>query len=170
MKNYLISIIIASMAMGLCDIITPRHAGIEKCVKFVCGLIILSAIISPISNTISEIDDGLIDNLREQMDNFNKSESDYNDILKKYLADHSIADAKEHIKEILTKEFDIPNDECEINIYTDIINENISVSSIRILLCGASVFKNPYDIEEYVSSLYKTECQVLINTKRSSYE
>ena len=153
MKNYLISIIIASVAMGICEIITPKHNGVEKYVKLVGVLIILCAVISPISDTINTIDENLVDKLREEINNLDKSEDDYNDILKDYLANYSIAEAKTHIKNTLYEEFGISNDECDIKIYTDTLDGKVCINNIQILLGGTSIFKNPYTIEEYIMKL-----------------
>ena len=41
MSKYLLSVILSSISIGLCDILVPKHNGIDKLVKFIGMLIIL---------------------------------------------------------------------------------------------------------------------------------
>lgn len=166
MNKYLISIIVISIAMGLCEIITPKYNGIDKYFKFISMLIILAVIISPIAKAIEELDNDFFEHLKEEISNIDKNESDYDKILNDYLLKYSVDEAKQYIKDMLNETFGISNDECEIKIYTNDQGNKMTVSKIQILLKGNAVFNNPYKIEEQISELYNASCEVLIKNKK----
>ena len=71
---------------------------------------------------------------------------------------------KQEIKTILNNEFNIPENECSVEIYTDFVNEKLTLTEIKILLSGKSIFKNPYSIEERFREIWGCECTVLIKS------
>lgn len=163
MKNYLLTIILVSICIGLADIISPSEKGINKYTKAIGVLIILCVIISPISKVIKNIDESFFDKLRDDLSiNDDDTQNKYEDILISYLNNFSISEINAQIKNILNQEFTIPNEECEVIIISDQAGEKLSISKIQILLSGKSVFKNPYEIENYFSNLLKCDCIVLI--------
>ncbi len=164
MKQYLLNIILVAISMGICEIIAPNIKNIDKYIKMVGLLIVLCVIVSPITDLINWIDDDLLDNLKEQLiDSGDGSLGEYDEILNEYLYNFSMAEFKDKIKEIMNKEFGVPNEESEVNVFTDIESEEIRVLKIQILLSGKSIFKNPYDIENYFAELLGCECVVLIS-------
>lgn len=163
MNNYLSSIILVSIGVGIIQLIAPQYKEIDKYIKVIGILAILYVMLSPIISFINDIDLNFIEDLKDKIEISDEEKQDeYNEILKKYINEHSIKECKSKIKEILEKEFQIPADECEIEISTQIIDDSISISTVQILLSGNSIFKNPYNIEDYIHTLLKCTCQVLI--------
>ena len=163
MGQYLTSIIIVSIIIGIIELIAPRYGNLDKYVKMICTLIMLLVIISPVLEMINGFDMDLIDEIKDKIDLPSDEKADeYNEILKEYIKNHSIGELKLEIKSILDKEFKIPSEECDVEIFTQTLEGNASVSKVQILLSGKSVFKNPYNIEDYISSLLGCGCQVLI--------
>lgn len=163
MKNYLLTIILVSICIGLADVISPLENGINKYTKTIGVLIILCVIISPISKVIQNIDENFFDKIRDDLSiNDNDTQDKYEDIFINYLNNFSISEINTQIKNILNQQFTIPNEECEVIIISEEAGEKLSISKIQILLSGKSVFKNPYQIENYFSNLLKCECIVLI--------
>ena len=163
MKNYLLTIILVSICIGLADVISPLENGINKYTKTIGVLIILCVIISPISKVIQNIDENFFDKIRDDLSiNDNDTQNKYGDIFINYLNNFSISEINTQIKNILNQQFTIPNEECEVIIISEEAGEKLSISKIQILLSGKSVFKNPYQIENYFSNLLKCECIVLI--------
>ena len=163
MKNYLLTIILVSICIGLADVISPLENGINKYTKTIGVLIILCVIISPISKVIQNIDENFFDKIRDDLSiNDNDTQNKYEDIFINYLNNFSISEINAQIKNILNQQFTIPNEECEVIIISEEAGEKLSISKIQILLSGKSVFKNPYQIENYFSNLLKCECMVLI--------
>ena len=163
MKDYLFTIILVSICIGIADVISPISNGISKFTKAIGVLIILCVIISPISKIIQSIDEAFFNGIKDDLlIDEEDSKNKYEDILQNYLNEFSISEINTQIKDILNKEFSIPQEECKITVYTEEKNENLSISKIQILLLGKSIFKNPYEIENYFSNLLKCDCIVLI--------
>ena len=163
MKNYLLTIILVSICIGISNLISPLSNGIFKSTQIIGVLIILCVIISPISKVINSIDETFFDKLRDDLTIEEEDiKSEYSEILENYLNEFSISEIKSKIKEILNQQFSIPDEECEIIILSEQADENLNISKIQILLMGKSVFKNPYKIEEYFIDLLKCDCIVLI--------
>ena len=162
MKSYLITIIITSICIGIYNIISPLHHGIEKYSKMIGMLIVVCIMISPIKELIDSLDKNGFENIKDSiLDTDNISKDEYNEIFKDYLNRFSIDEIKQKIKDALHQRFEIPEDECEISVFTQ-YDEGLKLSSIQILLSGKSIFKNPYTIEEYFEELLGCTCQVLI--------
>ena len=164
MSKYLLSVILSSISIGLCDILVPKHNGIDKLVKFIGMLIILIVSITPVMETIAEIDEGVFEGIKNNLSVKQESYLDeYNGILEEYLKNYSLDEIQEYIKEILKEKYSIPGGECTVQIDTEQLDSEVSITNIRILLSGNSIFKNPYKIESDISSIFNSECQVLIN-------
>ena len=164
MSKYLLSVILSSISIGLCDILVPKHNGIDKLVKFIGMLIILIVSITPVMETIAEIDEGVFEGIKNNLSVQKESYLDeYNGILEEYLKNYSLDEIQEYIKEILKEKYSIPGGECTVQIDTEQLDSELSITNIRILLSGNSIFKNPYKIESDISSIFNSECQVLIN-------
>lgn len=163
MNNYLSSIILVSICVGIIQLIAPHYKDIDKYIKVIGMLAILCVIVSPVIAFINDFDLNFIEDLKDKIEIQDEEKQDeYNEMLKKYINEHSINEGKAKIKEILEKEFQIPAHECEIEISTEIIDDSIAISNVRVLLSGNSIFKNPYNIEDYIHALLKCSCQVLI--------
>ena len=166
MREYLLTIIITSVAFGFYDILVPKHNGTEKLVRYISMLIILGAVVSPISVFLKNINEGALNSIKEELSApKNDYEDDYNLILQEYLNNYSISLVEEKIKELLEKNYSIPFEDCEVRIFTNEIEGNVSIDKIQILLWGESIFKNPYQIEAYIGEYFKCTCQVLIKSK-----
>ncbi len=163
MKSYLITVITVSICIGIYNIISPSFGGIEKYSKMIGMLIVLCVIISPVKDLLNILDQNGLDSIKDSLINSDDSIQDkYGDIFNEYLASFSIEEIKREIKELLLKEFDIPDNECEITVFSDQKDGNMMLSKVQILLSGKSIFKNPYTIEEYFEKLLKCTCEVLI--------
>lgn len=166
MKIYLMSIIISSLCISVLNLLIPKGSGLEKYTKLIGMLILLITIISPLSQVINKFDIGYLDKLKDDiLDSQIAEEEKYSDILDEYLRDHSVEQYKLQIKDLLLSKFDIPNEECEINISVISGQDRLEIKDMQILLSGKSIFKNPYEIEEYFIALIGCECRVLIKNQ-----
>lgn len=166
MKSYLLTIILVSVAMGICEIITPIFKGIEKYVKTISLLIILCAIITPLSQLVTNIDEAIFDDIKNDLIiDEDELKDNYNTLLNDYLHNYSIDELIDELKYILDREFKISAEECEIELSTEVVDGKLKVAYCKILLSGKSIFQNPYTIEEYVNQLLDCRCEVLIKSK-----
>ena len=166
MKDYLITIVITSIAIGFYNVLTPKHNGIDKLVKLIGMLVILLTVISPLASFIDKLDDGVLDSLKDDLSVPKEDyKDDYDLILQEYLNSYSISSAEESIKQILYNEFSISKEECEVRIFTHNESGSVGIEKIQILLSGASIFKNPYNIEDFIGRKFSCESQVLIKRR-----
>ena len=163
MKNYLITVITVAICVGIYNIISPGLHGIEKYSKMIGMLVLLCVIVSPIREVINTFDENGFDNIKESiLDSNNESENEYSEIFKEYLNSYSVEKVKKEVCDILFEKYEIPDEECEVKIYTQYQEGNLIISNMQIVLSGKSIFKNPYVIEEYFETLLSCSCEVLI--------
>lgn len=162
MKNYLITITTVSVCIGIYNVIAPHFKGLEKYTKMIGMVIVLCVVISPMRDLMDAIDEGWLENIKGDIIDIEDEENGYDEMFKEYLNGFSIDEIKREIKDILLKKFEIPDDECEVSVKTEYKNGSLTLSHVQILLSGGSVFKNPYQIEDYFKVLLGCECQVLI--------
>lgn len=166
MKEYLLSVILISVAMGLAEIIASDMKEMSGYIRAIGLLCILVVVISPLADTISDINENIFDGIKNDIINgVDGREEDYNEILNGYLKNFSENSYKSEIKRILEERFGVPTEQSLVELTLISSDEGVSVSKIQILLSGDSIFKNPYNIEEYFVSLLGCECQVLIKQK-----
>ena len=170
MSEYVFTVIIASVTIGLFHVLAPDNSGIEKYVRIVGMLVILCVMVSPITNFLKNLDGDFFDDLKDKLTSDTEKTEDYDKIFREYLESYSYNDIKETIADMLNKEFGIPQNDMDIRLSIESANEPPTIKSVQILLSGNSIFQNPYKIEEYITSKLKCECQVLIKSGRSKNE
>ena len=163
MKDYLVSIIWVSVIVGLAEIISPHISGTQKYIKMIGALCVLCVVAAPllnIGNLSEDFSEDLKNNLLE--DQNADSYERYQELLNNYLNGYSANALKEEIQSLLKDNFDIPTEESEIKLFTEKKEEAISLQKVQIILSGKSIFKNPYNIENYIGNLLNCTCEVLI--------
>lgn len=163
MKSYLVTIITASVCVGIYNVVSPGGCGIGKYSKMIGMLIVLCVIVSPMKNLMDLLNGDELQNIKDSIiDSGDNEESEYGKIFNDYLSSFSVEELKGAIEKILLEEYGIPNSECNVTISTVHIEGNLKVSHIKILLSGKSIFKNPYIIEDYFKKMLDCNCDVLI--------
>ena len=163
MKNYLITIITVSICIGIFNVISPSLKGIEKYSKMIGMLVVLLVIISPIKEFLNIFGEDSLNEIKDNLINSgDDNQNQYDEIFSDYLASFSVDELKNAIKDILHDKFSIPENECEVSITTEYREGKLCPTHIQILLSGKSIFKNPYEIEEYFATLLECSCSVLI--------
>lgn len=162
MNEYLKAIIVISVVSGIFEILSPNSSGIGKYTRMICLLCILCVVITPIKSLFENFNSGFLDDLKEELIDREEDQENYEELLKDYLNKHSASELKDYLKSQIEKRFEIPYDECNIILHTEKQNEGIEVIRIDVILSGKSIFKNPYEIEEYISEQLNCECIVTI--------
>jgi len=159
------SIIIVAITISLFNQLLPVGRGFEKYARFVGMLVLATLVLSPVINMIKGFDEDFFIDIRDDIaDIENGGNNEYSELLNGYLTEYSTEQFKLGIKEILLNNYGIPEEECEILIDTKIDSGQLRVDKMQILLSGRSIFKNPYDIEHYITELVGCECSVLIKS------
>lgn len=164
MNKYLTSIILISVAVGLIEALSPTYHGLEKYVRTIGIFLILIMTVAPGIELLSSLDENFLGSLRDDILDGAGEESDkyYEDMLGKYLNGYSKREYAEETERLLGEKFGIPADECEVILSTESEDGSLVIKNIKILLSGASVFKNPYEIENYFSDMTGCKVEVLI--------
>lgn len=160
MGEYLISVIGAALIGGVITAALPDSGGggaLKKYVGFIASLCVLCIIISPAMkalDVVSEFFDGGLDGWLEEHG------QSYEDQYYGYLASYGKENAEEGIRELICREFSIDPENCHISAEVSESDGKLGLDRIKVILSGSAVFKNPYEIEEYLSDLFECECIV----------
>lgn len=164
MKEYLISVIWVSIIVGICELIAPHSESIKKNLKMIGALCVVCVVITPILSITQLSGEAAEDLKNEILENQTEDlTSEYESIFENYLTNFSEDAVKSSIEELLDKRFEVPREESDVVIFTETTNNTRKLVKVQILLSGGSIFKNPYNIEEYFSELCGCNCEVLIN-------
>lgn len=168
MGEYFSSIIAVSLLCGVIEALAPHTSGLDRHVRRIGLLIILCIALSPLSDLIGSISDGLLDDLKNEISGKDEMSEDYRERLNEYLNNYSAELLKGELYGILSERFSIPQEECEIILEPEYANGQYCVAKVVILLSGGSIFKNPYNIEDYIADLLSCKCEVLIKDSTRS--
>ena len=157
-KAYVLSIFATALLITVVDILAPTgsNSGLSKYLKFVMSLVFVCILISPtisLANRFLEIANG---------DWELNIEGDVEDYYSSELQDALDNASKDYFEDMLTltlcKEFDILEDDLRVRVEWTSENENLHPKKVTIILSGKAIWKNPANIEEYVSSLLGCDC------------
>ena len=183
MKNYLISLVIVALCTGITEFMIPERIanGIKSNIKLIGSLCTICILIAPILPIINKY--GRIENYIEKSLDFIKSEynsklselgnnfdiCDENEIYKDALLFTARESVEKYIVKQLNDKFDIKTENCKIRIeFSEDMDGYAYVSKITIILKGADVWKNPYEIEKYFEDKLSFENSRCKCTVRSS--
>jgi len=160
MGEYLISVIGASLIGGVITAALPDSGGggaLKKYVGFIASLCVLCIIIAPatkVLDAVSEFFGGGIDGRIEEYEQ--SYEEEYNG----YLASYGRENAEEGIRELICEEFSIDPEDCHVSAEVSENDGKLQLDRIRVILSGSAIFKNPYEIEEYLTDIF--ECESIV--------
>ena len=158
MRAYLLSFVTAALCIAVAGVLTPS-GGIGKYVRVLCALFLITVIASPLG--------GLFDGLRALVNGDWRlptweEESDPSQSLQDTLNEASKSYFSESLTHLLEEEFSIKQGEIECRTVWSTDAEQITPKSIRLLLSGSAVWKDPKAIEAYVVDLLQCECIIAI--------
>ena len=133
--------------------------------KLVLSLCVVCVLIGPfvsIVNTLYGLSNGDLPNIGDLVQGGEYEDYD------KIMSDTILAAGRENVRrgisQVLREKFGIPYEECEVSadIVYDDENEEFSVNKVTLVLSGASIWRDPYEIEEYIEKLLGCECVTAI--------
>ncbi len=163
MKVYIISLISIAAVAALVEIFSPKR--FEKYMKLVLSLCVVCVLTGPfvsIVNTLYGISNGDVSDI------WDLSPSGEHEDYDKIMYDTILAAGRENVRQgigqVLRERFGIPYEECKVSvdITYDEENEEFSVNKVTLVLSGASIWRDPYEIEEYIEKLLGCECVTAI--------
>lgn len=160
MGEYLISVIGASLVGGVITAALPDSGGggaLKKYVGFIASLCVLCIIIAPAVRTLDAVSEFFGGGLDGWLCEYEQS---YEDEYYGYLVSYGRENAEDGVRELICREFSIDSEDCHVS--TDVSESNgvLRLDRIRVMLSGSAIFKNPYEIEKYLTEIFECECIV----------
>ena len=154
MREYIFSIIGASLIAAVITLFLPEGREISKYVKLLVSLAVICVIANPFGNSsgkleISEFFSSLIP---EQSVG---GEEKYYGVL----TDIGERELEKKLQTLICEKFSISADDIEITVEAHEENGVLTLDRVAVGLYRAAVLKNPYEIEEYVSELVGCDCE-----------
>ena len=148
MSVYIYGLICASLALGMFEILIPENAKTRSYIRLIFGLVMVLAVIRPISGLNSAVGDILHDLNGDEFDGSRYEEMSEQQLSEAY---------KKGVTAALEEEFGLESFEVGVLLGEDGKPERISVTLMK-----GDIFRNPYRIEEYVFELFGCECITVI--------
>ena len=160
MRAYIYSVVCMAAVGGIVLIVSPdgMRSGIKKHIRLICSLCMLCVMISPVTNLLESIrdighrvdepdDDGYLQGIYESI---------YDASSEGYFGD-GVGNA---VKDQLFERFGISPRECRTLV--EFCDENgdgfREPKKITVILSGSSVFRDPRQIEGYISGKFGCQC------------
>ena len=160
MREYLMSLIVASLIVGLIGVLVPEGdgGGLRRYVTFTGSLCVLILLISPVTRVlgfVSELSDGGVDV------SFENRADEYDEQFKQYITSLGEESITSELTDIICKQFDISDKECHVKVDTYDAQGEMAIGHVTVILSGKAIFRDPYEIEQYITELLGCECTVV---------
>ncbi len=162
MAPYILSLVAASVAAALIELLAPRGEGgrMAAQVRMVAGLFLLVALLNPLRVGLKYLT-GLGDSV--EMGSPSVEPSDYEATLQASVLTLGSAELGAWVKEILASDFSVPPDRVEvIPVWEDSDTLPPPLSELCIVLSGSAMLTDPHPIEAYFSGVLGCPCRVSI--------
>lgn len=161
MRSYLLSVFLISVALSVVSLLSPEgeKGGMAKHLRLLTSLLLICVLIAPLG--------GLIRGLRDwtEGDFFlpgleGDLEEDYQNELQESLDDASRDYFTQTLTRTLEEKFSIATGQIRCKVFW---NENGNAPErVTVILSGGAIWKDPAQIEEFVTSLLGCPCQTAI--------
>ena len=160
MQAYFISLLTTALVGILIGMLCP-DGGIAKHVRLLSSLVLICVLISPLKGAI------------EALQNFVESGFDLpiedgaqNENPKDQFQEATDEASKRYFTQMLTEtlenEFSMPTGTVRCAVSWKKNGDSLSPTRVTVLLSGSSIWKNPHEIEKFVTTLLECECVTAI--------
>ena len=157
MKEYLLSLIIVSLAIALVGLFAPNAT--TSHVKLICSLIFICVLAAPLPQFLKKLPElsAEILDISSQPD----AENEYDEIMSDALENASKTYLAQALTSLLEERFSIPAGEvrCVIQWKSE---ETAEPQKVTVILSGSAIWKNPDQIESLVTELLGCPCVTAI--------
>ncbi len=154
MTAYLLSLFSAAMAVALVGLLAPGSSG--RALKLACGLFLICVIALPLPSWLGDLRDSLGEITAQ--DPANGTGTDYEEQLQEALDSASRSYFAAMLTQMLEDRFSIPQGELRCAILWEESEEMLRPQRVTLILSGSAVWKDPAEMEEFVSGLLGCEC------------
>lgn len=160
MRQYIMNVVGVAILSGLADQILPEKGKLRAHVRLLCGLCLLLVMVAPLGKVLSSLP-SLFEDGMAAIENAGDVTGEYDNILEGTVKEAVRMELAEALAQKLQKEFGVNADTVEIGVsFED--GELLRLKKVVVTLTGKDIFRNPYTIEEALSSLLGCECVVVI--------
>ncbi len=159
MREYLLCLVGAAIAVGAVTALMPEGegGGLRRHVGFVGALCVLAILISPLGELLN-----LLGGLSfEGWGDVNETEAKYEQIYAEYLQSASAENVSDSVVTVLCDRFDISPEQCRVRVKVTSRDGRAMAKQVTVILSGGALFRDPYEIEGFISDLLGCECTVV---------
>lgn len=160
MKVYIISVVAVSLVASALILLAPegKGGGISKHLRLLTSLCILAVISEPLISFSKNI---LSSSPRDMTYLFTDglTETDSESVFFESISDFSAAQLNTELTRLICENFSLDDGDISVTSSYKTTDEGISFSSVTVRLSGVAIFKNPRDIESFVTALTGLPCR-----------
>lgn len=162
-KTYLLSVIGASLFAALIGILTPKGEGdgIGKHMRLLTSFFLICVLISPLKNVTQALSGWISGDVVFPWEEENL-ESDYREQMDAAIESASKEYFTNTLTETLRAQFSMESGSVRCQVKWESAGAELRPSRVTVILSGASIWKNPEHIENFVSDLLGCECVTAI--------
>lgn len=170
MTPYILSLLVASLAAALVELLAPRGEGgrLAAHVRMLAGLFLLVALLSPLQKGIALLrtaaeegvnDDFIADYVPEI------TPGDYQATFGESVSTISGQQVESWVVDTLSSDFDIPAADCTVQAVCRTESGTLTLEEVRIALHGTAALRDPHPIEKQVSDTLACPCYVTVSPR-----
>ena len=158
MQTYLLSLLGGSLAVALIGILAPN--GGSKHIKLISSLFLVCVLVAPLPKAIGSVR-SWIDDLNQDVGS-DADPSDYTAQMEEAVQSASKTYFAQSLTQMLEQRFSITPGEVRCSIQWAEGDDGMQPLKITLILSGSAIWKNPADMEEFVTGLLGCECVTAI--------
>ena len=158
MQTYLLSLLGGALAAALVGILAPE--GASRHIRLVSSLFLICVLVAPLPKAIGSVS-SWFEELEEAADAGESGGDDYAAQLETAMESASRSYFAQSLTQMLEQRFSIPAGEvrCTVRWQQD---EELRPERVTLVLSGSAIWKNPAEMEEFVTGLLGCECVTAI--------
>ena len=154
MKDYLLSLLAASLCAALVGILAPSSS--QKHLRFLAALFLICVLIAPLPRVISSASS--TDSLTDLIGGSGSDTSEYEKKMEEALEQASGAYFAEMLTQLIEERFSIAEGSVRCAIKWTEGGTQFAPERVTVILSGSAIWKKPAEIEAFVSSLLGCAC------------
>ena len=154
MVVYFTSVLGAALAVAVVNLLAPESS--SKIIRLVSSLMLICVLIAPLPSAIKKLAD--LPNRLEDLSDSATESSPYKEQMEQALNQSSRSYFAQALTQMLESRFEIPSGEIRVVIRWAEQEDAARPEKITVILSGSAKWKNPSEIEEFVSGLLGCEC------------
>lgn len=155
MKEYVIGLTALAFLASIIASLSPDQGKTTHRLKFLCSLVLISSLISPLLGFVESVSTVGLDFVGEL--EVYDNEQLFIDSLAKLSAD----ELESSLADVIAQRFDIERKNLSVDVEYRTDGDSMTVTRAVVRLTGAAILKDPYEIEAFVLDRFGLECDVI---------